>query len=76
LGQIGPAAKEAVPALIAVLKDEDSELRASAATALGGIGPAAKEAVPALSVALKDKDKRVREIAASALRKIRARQGE
>jgi HEAT repeat protein len=43
LGQFGPAAADAVPALLAVLrKNHDAE----AAWALGRIGPAAKDAVP------------------------------
>ena len=47
LGQIGPAAKRAVPDLIALLKDE--AVRETAAIALGSIG---KEAVPELVTAL------------------------
>ncbi len=61
VGKIGPAAKEAVPALIAALKDE---YRWVAASALGKIGPAA---VPALIAALKDEDGSVRVSAAFAL---------
>ena len=67
MGQIVPAAMEAVPALIAALKDEDGLLRGYAASALGKIGPAAKEAVPALKAAARHG---VSE-AESALRKIR-----
>lgn len=37
LGQIGPAAKEAVPALIMALGDESTDIRAKAAWALGQI---------------------------------------
>ena len=40
LGKIGPAAKEAVPALIAALKDKVSNVRSFAARALSKIGPA------------------------------------
>ena len=50
LGQIGPAAKAAVPALIEALKDKDRTVRRVAAFVLGQIGPAA---VPALIEALK-----------------------
>ncbi len=67
LGKIGPAAKEAVPALIAALKDEDKDVRVYAASALGHIGPAAKEAVPALEAAARDGVRG----AESALKKIR-----
>ncbi len=64
LGQIGPAAKEAVPALIAALKDEDRLVRLHAAWALGQIGPAA---IPALEAAARDGVS----AAESALKKIR-----
>ena len=37
LGQIGPAAKDAVPALIEASKHEDSDTRSAAAEALGNI---------------------------------------
>jgi hypothetical protein len=67
LGQIGPAAKDAVPALIEVLKDKDDRVRNYAASALGKIGPAA---VPALMEALKDKDINVRNAAVRALGQI------
>ncbi len=71
MGQIGPAApKEAVPALIAALKDEDRSVRWIAASALGKIGPVAKEAVPALEAAARDGVRR----AESALKKIRGKQ--
>lgn len=50
LGKIGPAAKDAVPALIDCLKDEDPTWRVpvSAASALGEIGANAKSAIPIL----------------------------
>ena len=38
LGEIGPGAKEVVPALVAALKDEDAQVRNIAAWALGKIG--------------------------------------
>lgn len=68
LGEMGPAARDAVPALIAVLEDKDSGgARGCAAEALCKIGPTAKSAVPALREALKDKDSVLRVHAASAL---------
>ena len=71
LGEIGPKAKAALPALIQTLqKDEDGGVRARAAGALGNIGPEAKEVVSALIEALKDEDGGVRARAAEALRKI------
>ena len=41
LGNIGPAAKEAIPDLATMLGDEDQEISRHAASALGRIGPAA-----------------------------------
>jgi HEAT repeat protein len=68
LGEAGPAAAEAVPALIALLGQKD--LGADAATALGKIGPAAKEAVKALTDATGSSDRRLRLEAAAALARI------
>lgn len=51
LGEMGPDARVAVPALIDALKDE--VLRVAAVDALGDIGPDAKAAVPALMEALR-----------------------
>ena len=68
LGQIGPAAAEAVPALIKVLGDAERVVRGRAAEALGKIGPAAAEAVPALIKVLGDAE--CRPDAAEALGKI------
>jgi HEAT repeat protein len=67
LGEIGPEAKEVVPALIAALNDQDYEVRRSAAEALERMGAAAKEAVPALIEALNDEDDGVSRSAADAL---------
>ncbi len=53
LGGIGPAAKDAVPALVHVLQyDEWTDVRAKAAKTLGDMGPAAKEAILALRAPL------------------------
>ena len=56
LGQIGPAAKDAVPALVQSLGDPNPFVRGMAARALGGIGRAANAAIPALIQALQDLD--------------------
>src|SRR5205085_4604058 len=58
LGQIGPAAREAVPALTPLLRDPDGDVRSAAFQALGRIGPAAAAAVPALVEALADPARR------------------
>jgi tetratricopeptide (TPR) repeat protein len=50
LGRFGPAAAEAVPALIEALGDEVSWVRNDAIIALEKIGPAAEAAIPALTV--------------------------
>ena len=76
---IGPGAKDAVPALIRVLKDADAmitvggegyKVRQAVAGALGAIGPDAKDAVPGLVEALEDSDPRVRAVSAFALSKV------
>jgi len=57
LGRAGPAAAEAVPALIQGLKDEEEpNTRLASAWALGRIGSLAKQAAPALVKALGDSD--------------------
>jgi HEAT repeat protein len=70
LGQHGPKAREAVPALLKALEDRDADVRASAAHALGAIGPEAKAALPRLREALKDRNPRVGRFAQNALTKI------
>ncbi len=57
--------ESAVDPLIALLMDEDADVRVHAATALGWIG--GKEAVPPLLVALSDDDMQVRRYAARAM---------
>lgn len=72
LGEIGSAAKSAVPALIDALKD--ASIRADVAIALGNIGSAAKEAVPALREAVagkgNKKDKAFKDAVNQAIKKI------
>lgn len=70
LGKFGPAAKDAVPALIKTLRASDVRKRLVAARTLGKIGPAAKDAVPSLMKALGDEDSNVRSAAARGLGKI------
>jgi HEAT repeat protein len=60
LARLGGDAKEAVPALIAVLQDPDPEFVREAQFALGNIGPAAASAVPALLRSLSSDNERVR----------------
>ncbi|MCP4696678.1 MAG: HEAT repeat domain-containing protein [Gammaproteobacteria bacterium] len=79
LGNIGPAAQVAMPALINILQDEDKIVRESAAKATGFMKklywfkPVKNEefdftdAVPALITALKDEAAAVRRTAATAL---------
>jgi HEAT repeat protein len=77
LGNMGPKAKDAVPALIGVLKDPN--IRTEAAVALGNIGPDAGS--PAVS-ALKDaaaakgnkKDKAFKQAVNEAIKKIQAKE--
>ncbi len=54
LRDIGPAAKDAVPALIEKLKDPREEIRMQAVLALGAIGDAALPAVPQIATVLED----------------------
>lgn len=71
LGKLGPAAQEAVPVLINVVRSEIPYdflgVRREAADTLGKIGPGARAAVPALVDALKDNNWTVRSHAADAL---------
>jgi HEAT repeat protein len=60
LAEIGPPAKDAVPALTKVLGDERTEVRREAAIALGRIGPDSKSAAPKLIELLADADSGVR----------------
>jgi RNA polymerase sigma factor (sigma-70 family) len=64
LGDIG---KQAVPALLQLLKGQDNDLRKWACTALYTIGPDAKEAIPELIKCLDEQDQNLRNSAAQAL---------
>lgn len=70
LGDVGPAAKDAVHDVAALLDDDQVEVRMQAAMTLGEIGPDAKEAVPALIKLLQDDKSPGRFAAAYALGKI------
>ncbi len=48
LEKLGPAAKDAVPALIKALDETDSQIWANSIAAIAAIGPDAKDAVPKL----------------------------
>jgi HEAT repeat protein len=56
----GPAAQDAAPALLPLLKDDSAPVRASAVTVLGAVGAERKEALSALISAAKDGDAGVR----------------
>ena len=69
LHELGPAARVAVPDLIAVLKGNKSATsRGAAAEALGEIKPATKATLASLHAAEQDKDASVRSIAKNAIR--------
>jgi HEAT repeat protein len=68
--KVGPAAKAAVPALLAALRERGEPIRSLAAQALGRIGAKAREAVPALLELLRDKNDSLRFDAAEALSRI------
>jgi HEAT repeat protein len=72
LGQIGPGAREAVPALVKAVDDVKQEVRWYAVDALGRIGPDAEQAVPAIIAAAKDpaNDRTFAQNAAKALGRI------
>ena len=59
LGKIGPEAAPAVPALVALLKDQDPKVRTEALFALGAIGPKASAAIGPATAALADTDRDV-----------------
>jgi hypothetical protein len=63
-------AAQVVPVLIEALKDQDGDIRRSAAIGLGYFGDRARDAVPALQAAQRDRDARVRESAGVALARI------
>ena len=64
LAQIGPAAREAVPALIEALLDRESFVRVWAAVALARVQPENPDAIPALVAGTHDAISFVRSLAA------------
>jgi HEAT repeat protein len=70
LARIGPAAEEAVPALVSELESPAAGRRWRAARTLGRIGLGAADAVPALTAALEDPNEGVRLRVARALGRI------
>ena len=77
LGDIGPDARAALPALIRTLREcEDEDLRDAVVRTLGSIGPATDEVIPALIEAAKSTDEDVRNSAVDALGYIGPRAGE
>jgi len=64
LGEIGPAAREAVPALIEALRDPESFVRVWAAAALARVQPENPDANPALVEGTQDGISFVRSLAA------------
>ncbi len=67
LGRLGWLAREAMPALVGALADDEQKVRETAAQAIGGMGP---EALPALCDILRHDDKYVRRHAVWALAKL------
>jgi HEAT repeat protein len=55
LREIGPAAKDAIPAITEKLKDKQPEIRREAVLTLGAFGEAAVPAVPQIAALLSDK---------------------
>ncbi len=71
LGQMGPAAHDAVPVIAALLKEKSWRLIPPvAAQALGNMGPVAKDAIPALKECLDSSHRGLQQAAAEALEKI------
>jgi HEAT repeat protein len=71
LQRLGPKAKEAVPALVAIVKDDQrEEVRHAIIDALEAIGTASKDSLPALISMLTDDNLDIRRAATFALGKI------
>jgi HEAT repeat protein len=70
LGELGPDAQRAIPALFKVLKDGDENLARDAAQALRAIGAPSRDDLPLLIAGLRDNSPRVRGYAVEALGKM------
>ena len=70
LAMIHPAPMEALPTLINMLSDKETESRRAAVAALGSFGHLAKDAVLPLNASLSDPDPTVRALAEEALKQI------
>ncbi|MEH1808865.1 HEAT repeat domain-containing protein, partial [Nostoc sp.] len=70
LGKLGNASPQVVEALLALLKDENENMRYFAAQVLGNLGNASPQVVEALLALLKDKSHIVRYFAAEVLGKL------
>lgn len=75
LGDIGPAAVDALPALTQLLHHEEPRVRQYAAEAIGTVGQASAEVPPELVDALGDEDALVRQYAAISVGRLGARAG-
>src|SRR5262245_32714138 len=64
LAEIGPAAREAAPALVEALRDAESFVRVWAAAALGRVQPENPDVIPALVAGTRDGISFVRSLAA------------
>ena len=72
LAQLGPEARDAVPALTSALRDPEWAVRRQAALTLGKIGPEARSALPALTkLGQGDPHGLVRSAAREALKQLR-----
>jgi HEAT repeat protein len=71
LGRIGPAAREAIPALKEALGDCEYRVRIAAAKAIGQMGPTASEAFSAVAALLHDEVDDVRTEALAAMVQIK-----
>ncbi len=76
LGEMGRAARSALPALLEALQDKSWLVCRAATVALGQIGPEARVGVAALIAALKDEQALVRQAAAETLGRIGMESGE
>lgn len=72
LGGMGSQAAEAVPELVAMIQENDDELRIAGIQALAQIGPPARAAIPLLVDRLTDSNERIQLLTVTALRRLGA----